>query len=315
MFAHLFLHVCRRSVCLVSSVDPGPELFWPHATVKITNLVIVACCVLGLMGCGGSLRGAPDRLISKSEEFEFLRESYGNHRLAEYYSASGVKKATIRNSIVLGRMYAMDIFYNKFERKLTRERQKVPFLATTASLSLSGTATLVASETTKSILSAIDTGLKGINESYQKDILFQKTIDVLQTAMRSNRNKVRSRILLHLSKTVLEYPLELALSDLEEYFNAGTITGGLIGVTEQAAIKLAATEALKVTTIDRFAPDDATILLRSYWRNGGPKAKDQILDWMKRKGIRVPIAIFINSARYATYRAQLVQHLRSKELL
>lgn len=218
--------------------------------LRVISACLAIVAVLSLIGCASSLRGSPERLFSKAEELDQIKLNSGATQIVAYHAAAGAQKEQLRNEIILGRLYAIDLQYGEFEAKLTRERQKIPFASTTASIALSGTGTLVAGETTKSILSAVDTALKGVTESYTKDILVGKTIGFLQEAMRANRLRVKTRIFRQLSRSVRSYPLALALLDIETYYRAGTITSGLIGLSAQAAIDLQEAEKLELKTIN-----------------------------------------------------------------
>lgn len=294
-----FISVLIKNISGITS-----KIFEPSVLVR--SIIVPALIASSLSACNGTLQGAPDRLITKSEELKFLKNSYGLNRISQYHADSGAQKRSIRNSIVLGRIYAIDIAYSEFEKSLTQERQKVPFIATVTSIALSGTGSLIGSSATKSILAAVDTALKGTKESYDKEILVQKTIDVLQQTMRAQRNKIRTEIVGRLTKTVQEYPLELALGDIEEYYTAGTITGGLIGLTEKTAVALATSKALKISTVSTFGSDNATELIRNYWKSGGASASTRLNNWLTRENVPVPISIFIRSKEYADHRAKLV---------
>lgn len=199
-------------------------------------------------------------------------------------------------------MGAMDVAYTRFEQQLTSERQGIPLLATTTSLALSATSTVLGNETVKASLAATDTFIKGTKEAYDKEVLANQTIGFLQTQMRANRSAVRSRIIRLLAQPDDSYPLELALADLEDYYSAGTVTSGLIGINAQAAESLSAADATRVETISRYGPNDATATIRQALTRGGKPAVDRLLAWMKTRNINVPIAIFLNAAEYGKYR-------------
>lgn len=255
-----------------------------------------------LAGCSASLQGGPSRAVTQPEISSFLRSGYSPEALNAYQSASGFQKEQLRNSIVLSAMGAMDVEYTKFEQNLTRERQRVPFLASATSIALSGTGTLIANATTKSILAAVDTGLKGTKEAYDKNILASQTIAFLQTQMRTNRNNVRSRIIAQLAEPIETYPLELAFGDLEDYYSAGTITAGLIGISEATTKKLADSEDKKITSVHQFGTNDATTKIRAALESGGDKALQDLQAWLSQQKIQAPVVIFLNSSEYAAKR-------------
>ena len=267
--------------------------------------------VFFLSGCSPSVDGAPRRAFAISEELAAIRQTYGPSLIAAYRSADPGQRTAIRDSVVLGRMYAIDLAYGEFENALTSEGQQVPFTATLASIALSGAGSIVADVATKSLLAAADTGLKGASEAYEKQILIGRTIETLQQTMRANRNRIRAAIISNLSLADSRYPLELALGDVENYYNAGTVTGGLIGVSELASLRLSESSTLRVNsaTIGRYGPDEATQLLRAYWRQGGTDAARRINDWLVSQSLPVTITEFLNVSAYSARRLELVEFL------
>jgi hypothetical protein len=267
--------------------------------------------VLSLSACSPSLEGAPRRAFAISEEITAIRDTYGPQSMAAYRGANPERRNAIRNSTVLGRMYAIDLAYSEFEKELTSEGQQVPFATTIASIALSGSGSIVAGAATKSLLAALDTGLKGAGEAYEKKILIGKTIETLQQTMRANRNRIRAGIVANLSLSDAQYPLELALGDVENYYNAGTITGGMIGVSELASLQLNESSQIRESsaTIGQYGPDEATAMLRAYWRQGGADATQRINAWLASQRLPVTITEFLNVSAYAGKRGELVQFL------
>ncbi|WP_210237627.1 hypothetical protein, partial [Mesorhizobium sp. M8A.F.Ca.ET.142.01.1.1] len=78
------------------------------------------------------------------------------------------------------------------------------------------------------ILSAAAAGLTGAKSAYSDEVLQKSTIQLLQTQMRANRAIAWSNIIRRLGDSDASYPMALALSDLEEYYRAGTIPGALL---------------------------------------------------------------------------------------
>ncbi len=166
-------------------------------------------------GCSPSISGGPDLSQYQSFSRQYFTRGFGSNAIAQYdQSTDGSEKSAIRNRVVLSALGSIDTEYGAYERSLTRESQEVPLAATLASLSLSGAGTLVASSVAKTALAAADTGLKGAKAAYDKNVLADKTVQFLQKQMRTNRNKVKSEILIKLALDTNQYPLELALIDV-----------------------------------------------------------------------------------------------------
>jgi len=177
---------------------------------------------------------------------------------------------------------------------LTRERQNVGFYSTIANLALTSSATVFAATETKTILSAVATGLTGTREAYDKEILIEKTITILQQQMRTRRKEVKVLILERLARDAGTYPLELALTDLESYYRAGTLTGALIDVSEATGVRLAdAKEIERQVVVSRFSPvTDPGQRIRAHAR----RKPTEVTDYLARNHGGMPLAVFVRNA-------------------
>lgn len=200
------------------------------------GFILAAAATLG--GCLASLAGAPDRLFSLEDETRSAKIVSSPERYEEYARSFGQRKFELRNQIVLSRMYAIDMLYSDYEARLTRERQEVGFYSTVVNLALNSAGTLAGGAATKATLHAISAGLIGAKTSYEKDILIERTVAILQKQMRVNRKEVKTQIVQRLSGSTAAYPLEFALTDVERYYRAGTISGALLGVDADVSLKL-----------------------------------------------------------------------------
>ena len=206
-------------------------------------LSLFRCCFIlaaaaTLSGCLASLAGAPDRLFPLEEETRSAKIVSSPERYEEYARSFGQRKFELRNQIVLSRMYAIDMLYSDYEARLTRERQEVGFYSTVVNLALNSAGTLAGGAATKATLHAIAAGLVGARTSYEKDILIERTVAILQKQMRVNRKEVKAQIVQRMSGSTAAYPLEFALTDVERYYRAGTISGALLGVDADVSLKL-----------------------------------------------------------------------------
>lgn len=131
----------------------------------------------------------------------------------------------------------MDLLYHQFERDLSKEIRSGNFLHSSTSIALTGVASLLNAPSTVAILTAIDTGLKGSKQSFDKEVLINQTLPVLLTKMDADRATVRTRILSGLALLVDSYPLEQGLTDLRDYERAGTFSSALSNLTGEAALQ------------------------------------------------------------------------------
>jgi hypothetical protein len=199
-----------------------------------------------LAGCIPSTH-PPERLYPVTYEMDLIRTSQGD-LVGQYNAAflsSPAQAKLIRNEIIAQRMYAIDVQYTLYENALTRETQEVGFGALTTAEGLSTAATLVAPAATKTILSAAATGVLAVKGHYDSEVLLAQTMRTIQKQMRASRNLVAASISAKLVQGVADYSLSAALSDLEEYYAAGTLTSGVIDTSTTVGIKENDTKNIK----------------------------------------------------------------------
>lgn len=264
-------------------------------------------CVLAV-GCAPSFQGAPTRVFTPSSDAAELVRLAGPSQFATYEAADTVKQKRLRNQIIYARLYAIDLAYSQYELRLTRERQSVGFLGTLAQLGISTTGTVFGGEELKTILHATETGVTGLKEGYDKNILIDRTIDSLQKTMRANRQHVKAKITDRTTFDVSAYPLELAMSDVEEYYRAGTITAALIGISEEAgnALAIANHEEQQVLTV-QFAQTEYLPRLRKYFRES-EENRQKMAGWLKANKIDLDPVTFMTSG-ISSEQAEMVKEL------
>jgi hypothetical protein len=185
------------------------------------------CLLILLSGCSTFAEG-PERLFNYDSEQSNIRAQIGAPNFDRYFSLSGPARRVYRNDYVLTRMYAMDLAYTKYEANLTTDEQAGDLIAAATTIALTTTSSLLTPGTTAQILTGTAGALTGVKAAYNEKVLLRNSIQLLQTQMRANRALVSSRIIQRLGSDDASYPLPLALSDLEEYYRAGTLTGAAI---------------------------------------------------------------------------------------
>lgn len=231
--------------------------------------ILFLCTALG--GCLPSVSGGPKRLFTVDEETAWIKRQVGPVQFEKYYELSEPQRMSYRNEYIAARMYAIDLAFSAFNEALTRERQKTGFAANVANLSLTTASTLVSPPGTKDLLSAAATALTGLKASYTSDILFAQTVQLLQTQMRTNRATVATQILKGMQLPTVQYPLAAALSDLEAYYEAGTITGAILKLNESVGTQARNAEITKndVVLTTRFTETDATATVKGFLFTSG----------------------------------------------
>jgi hypothetical protein len=178
------------------------------------RLFAIALLASALSGCMSLLTPSfrePDRLYSIDEQITDARAALKNV-LVE----NSILTTAQRNNIITAYMYAIDLEYTKYESQLTHEAEAEGFGSAAIIQVLTTTGALVAAPTTH-ILSAVSSGVNGIDSAYNQKILLSNAIQNLQTQMRSDRSEQAGYIYANMKCSVSLYPLGMALSDLELY--------------------------------------------------------------------------------------------------
>lgn len=187
-----------------------------------------------LSGCIDSFRGAPkDRLNREILEIEenIIKSTLTEDKLKE--AIDGRDRFT-RDEIIFARMAEMDILYYKYELDISNEFRQSGFAATVTELAVDTSGAVVGGASSQ-LLSAISAGITGSKESFDKEILLEKTAGAFISQMRANRDKLKARILLKADESEYnEYPLQAALTDLAAYRQAGTLAGALTAINRSA---------------------------------------------------------------------------------
>ena len=210
-----------------------------------TIIQFIGCTILaaGLSGCATNQLG-PVRPITVEQDVA-LAKALIDDDLLRFSNADFVTEAGMRNEIVTARMYIIDVEYDYYEARLTREMQDEGLLATATELGLTTAATLVPVVQTKTLLSALATGVVGLDKAYNEKELLSNTVQALQTQMRADRKREAAVIYAKMFKDlssnarmitpIAEYTLPMALSDVDAYYQMGTLSSALIGLSKTVA--------------------------------------------------------------------------------
>lgn len=266
-------------------------------------------------GCA-SLSGMPERTTSIEDELSTLTVYFSPSVITVYQQQAGdAAKKTYRDEVISARIRAMDLNFNQFAQRISAESKKLN-IGTDATVLLLGTAGAVSTVTsTQAILAATSATVTGVKSSIDKNAYYDATLIALLAQMQANRKKVLVNIYSGMEMNVNAYPLMRALVDLEDYFQAGTITGAVNEITKQAGIQKSAADD-KITEIvqGRYLKDKAGQRLRLYWKPDGASINSaneaQLKAWMANNGIdNTSVTLFLRAAHFSEARAKAIEEL------
>ena len=186
-------------------------------------------------GCA-SFKGAPDQSISDKDPNRNVADVTINTILdgaVQEIADGDMPDADRRNEIIYAAMAEIDALYAEFEVAVVGEVRRSGFFTTLAELAVDGAGSFAGGGTSR-ILSAVSAGITGATESFDKDILVDRTVQALTAQMRASRKLVRARILPRLQQSAEVYPFTAAVSDLIAYRQAGTIVSALQKIAADA---------------------------------------------------------------------------------
>ena len=170
------------------------------------------------------------------------------------FNADLAKQA--RNNLTYGLMADIEVVYGQYYNHLFTSQGSIAIGSDALTLGLTSAASIATNAATKTIFSALGTGVTGVGLSVEKNLFAQQSFAVIAVAMQTRRDKIRTAIITNLNLDVTSYPLWAARRDLVSYFNAGTLPGGLQELQEEAGAATAAVAT--ATTAKPVAPANLT---------------------------------------------------------
>jgi hypothetical protein len=144
---------------------------------------------------------------------------------------------TARNKMVYGVMAEIDYVYGNYEIALFMNEGSFRVATDVLQLGLGMASTITNGARSKTVLSAVLTGVTGTSLSIDKNFFRQQTVQALISSMQAGRDRLKAIIIQRLNDPVTSYPFQAARSDLAAYFFAGTLPGALQQLNQTAAAK------------------------------------------------------------------------------
>jgi len=211
---------------------------------------------LVMAGCA-STGGYPDRPESVKAKLASLQKKYflpGTDVLDAYDGLrTAQEKKTYRDAVVYGRLLALDMQFSLFKKTIYREATDSNLSLDVLGVGVGAAGAATTSADASRILSALSGGISGTRTAINKDLYYEKTMPALLALMDADRLKIRAQILRGLTQEVSVYPLGRALSDLEDYYQAGSIPGAIAAVVSTAGqTQASANTALTFVRTEEF---------------------------------------------------------------
>jgi len=191
----------------------------------------------------------PAYLARQSDDLKERLDQYVSQYDAADSSGDLAQARMSRNNFIAAGTTAIDEAYFEFEKEFKALISAKNASVDSVSIILTTAAAVFDGSTTKTVLAAIDTSLKGINTAVDRHTLREKTIELLNSEMRRQRAQVEAQtkdlIAADDDAAVLKFSLEDARRQLVSYFYAGSVTNALTTLAANTAAGANAAEAFR----------------------------------------------------------------------
>lgn len=184
-----------------------------------------------------SIEGQPDSPMNPDNELKLLTTYFEDATIRSCRETTDLQQSRIcRDKIINGRIQAINIKFNLFEKELAREGITSGVLVDWAVLGLNSAATIVGGPVVPA-LTMTSAGIIGAKGAFDKNAFFEKSMPYILDRMRAERKRVLAIIRAGLAKVnINEYDLDRALDDVNEYFQVGSIKGALFAISQDAGV-------------------------------------------------------------------------------
>jgi hypothetical protein len=157
--------------------------------------------------------------------------------------------ARSRNESIRKLIAYIDVRYMHFRHDIVANGKHSGAIASGLTLATDIAATLTESTGVKDNYIALSALIQGGETIYNKEYLFQRTLDALVTQMDASRKSKLVEIRRSMLLDVTEYPGESAIADIFDYYYAGTINGAIVHTQKTASEdESKSSEALRTLT-------------------------------------------------------------------
>ena len=191
----------------------------------------------------------PGTFISRLNEY--IRQAQHNYECyrfgpthvdAQALSCTGfvqdlAKAKAVRNDVLENALPFIDAAYVDFITDLQAGRDRTNFVADVVELGTTAAVGITKGQRPLQILGVALTAFRGGRRSADLNFFKEQTTPVLITKMDGNRARVRATILTREQAGVDDYPLGAAISDIVDYYNAGTLVRAFTELQKDTALQ------------------------------------------------------------------------------
>lgn len=144
---------------------------------------------------------------------------------------------TIRNELIEDSLPYIDGAYVDFITDIQRGRDRTNFVADVIELGTTAAVGITKGERPLQILGVALTAFRGGRRSADLNFYKDQSTPILISKMDGNRAKVRATILTREKSSVEDYPMGAAISDIVDYYNAGTLVRAFTELSKDTAVQ------------------------------------------------------------------------------
>lgn len=269
--------------------------------------------VFFFFGCS-SITGYPDRAANPADSLKSLTPYFEPSVIETYNLKPDSEKNDYRNEVTHARVRAININYNSFLKRLSSESKSLTIGTDSAVLLLGGAGAISTVSSTQAILASASAVATGTKASFDKNAYYDSTVVALISQMNASRKVVLARIYSGLELDHKKYPLMKALTDVEDYFQAGTILGAVNAVSESSGEqKNEADEKIERILEGSYIKDLAGDKIRAFWKPDGEinaTNEAKIKQWMQANNLQnVSITSFTRNKIFEEARVKAVNDI------
>ncbi len=205
-------------------------------------LLLVAFAVSGCT----TFRGAPKPLLDRKT---INGDGFVNAE-TELATLTTTQNTQQRDISTRKLMALADVRYMQFRNEIVANRKNTRSISNALQLGIDIAATLTDAVGVKDNYIALSALINGGEAIYEKEYLFDRTLEALVAQMDANRKAKQVQIYRSLAQSISQYPAHAALADVLDYYYAGSLNAAVIGVHQSAVEQQRKSEQeLKILTM------------------------------------------------------------------